>query len=244
MIRFQPPNIRHPIATAIVVALLVSSIATLLGGAILSSTARDNLETFGQELSDQLSNIYALKQSLTPTQQKIDWKILQVAQEINDRILAVTPGQKPSFEDLSTPFIKTDSEGNIEVKLYVIDLDNERLLQIEALGMSVSLILQDYGIIEGSLPYYQIEMVANLEFVARVDAPSYPLYHTGGVNSAGDSVLGAEGARSAFGVDGTGSKIGVISDGVDHLANSVASGDLPSSPAVDVLKAGSGDEGV
>ncbi len=60
--------------------------------------------------------------------------------------------------------------------------------------------------------------------------------------SEGDKTHRAEAARSAFGVNGTGVKIGVLSDGVDSLATAVASGDL--SP-VTVLpgQAGSGDEG-
>lgn len=50
-------------------------------------------------------------------------------------------------------------------------------------------------------------------------------------------------ARSRYGVDGTGIKIGVLSDGVVNLATAQASGDLP--PDVTVLpgQAGSGDEG-
>lgn len=61
--------------------------------------------------------------------------------------------------------------------------------------------------------------------------------------SEGDKTHGADAARGYFGVDGTGIKVCVISDGVDSLASLVASGDLP--PTVDVLpgQAGSGDEG-
>ena len=60
--------------------------------------------------------------------------------------------------------------------------------------------------------------------------------------SQGDKTHRAEEARNFFGVNGSGVKIGVLSDGVDSLAAAVASGDL--SP-VTVLpgQAGSGDEG-
>jgi subtilisin family serine protease len=63
----------------------------------------------------------------------------------------------------------------------------------------------------------------------------------GAVNTPGDAILGAAAARSTFGVSGAGVKVGVISDGVDHLANSVLSNDLPA--GVEVLAPGSGDEG-
>jgi N-acetylneuraminic acid mutarotase len=49
---------------------------------------------------------------------------------------------------------------------------------------------------------------------------------TGSVNSQGDRTHNADIARATFGVNGTGIKIGVLSDSVDRLAESQASGDL------------------
>ena len=61
--------------------------------------------------------------------------------------------------------------------------------------------------------------------------------------SEGDATHGGPAARAFYGVNGTGVKICVLSDGVDSLAASVASGDLPA--GIDVLtgQAGGGDEG-
>src|SRR5262249_16828983 len=59
--------------------------------------------------------------------------------------------------------------------------------------------------------------------------------------TAGDSILRADQARTTFGLTGAGVKVGVMSDGVDHLANVVATGDLPA--GVQVLKNPGGDEG-
>jgi hypothetical protein len=53
--------------------------------------------------------------------------------------------------------------------------------------------------------------------------------------------MGSDDARETFGVDGSGIKVGVISDGVDSLAASQLSGDLPN--MVQVGDPGSGDEG-
>ncbi len=61
--------------------------------------------------------------------------------------------------------------------------------------------------------------------------------------SEGDKTHRAEDARNVFGVNGTGVKIGVISDGVDSLAALQASGDLPAGITVLSGQAGSGDEG-
>jgi Subtilase family len=64
----------------------------------------------------------------------------------------------------------------------------------------------------------------------------------GSRSSEGDATHRASTARGAFNVDGTGVKIGVLSDGVTNLAASQASGDLG---PVTVLpgQAGAGDEG-
>ncbi|UOX89422.1 S8 family serine peptidase [Amycolatopsis sp. FBCC-B4732] len=60
--------------------------------------------------------------------------------------------------------------------------------------------------------------------------------------SEGDKAHGADAARTTYGVSGSGTKVCVLSDGVDSLAKSQSAGELP---AVDVLSGqkGSGDEG-
>ena len=91
-----------------------------------------------------------------------------------ERVAALPEGEKPGLRDLSTPLVKIDDAGNIEVKLTVTSLSNERLEQLEALGMQIALTLPEYEIIEGSLPYDRVETVAGLNFVQRVEAPGYP----------------------------------------------------------------------
>ncbi len=71
----------------------------------------------------------------------------------------------------------------------------------------------------------------------------------GRVTTEGDLTHRASDARGAFGVNGSGLKIGVLSDGVTSLALSQATGDLPvacgTPPCVTVLpgQTGAGDEG-
>jgi subtilisin-like proprotein convertase family protein len=65
----------------------------------------------------------------------------------------------------------------------------------------------------------------------------------GSVVSEGDKAHGADAARARFHVTGTGVTVGVLSDGVDSLAASIASGDLPADTRVLPGQAGDGDEG-
>ena len=65
----------------------------------------------------------------------------------------------------------------------------------------------------------------------------------GSVTSQGDVAHRAAEARATFGIDGTGIKIGVLSDGVNSLVASQNSGDLPSNVTVLPGQAGNGHEG-
>lgn len=66
---------------------------------------------------------------------------------------------------------------------------------------------------------------------------------TGTVNSQADTTHRAGLARTIAGVNGTGIRIGVLSDGVNTLAARQATGDLPATVTVLPGQAGSGDEG-
>ncbi|MCA1480962.1 hypothetical protein I6F37_39210, partial [Bradyrhizobium sp. NBAIM08] len=63
----------------------------------------------------------------------------------------------------------------------------------------------------------------------------------GSILAEGDKTHGADRARAARKLSGVGITVGVLSDGVDSLTASMASGDLPAD--VRVLKPGYGDEG-
>ena len=56
--------------------------------------------------------------------------------------------------------------------------------------------------------------------------------NVGSLTSEGDAAHAADKARTMFSVDGTGVKIGVLSDSVDGLASAQASGDLPANVTV------------
>lgn len=56
--------------------------------------------------------------------------------------------------------------------------------------------------------------------------------NAGSVSSQGDVAHNAAAARNFFGVNGTGVKIGVLSDSVDFLEQSIATGDLPADVTV------------
>jgi PKD repeat protein len=88
---------------------------------------------------------------------------------------------------------------------------------------------------------YRLDAVASIECVRSIEEVIPPVVNIGSALTQGDAIHKTTDVRSQYGFKGTGMKIGVISDGVTHLADSVNSGDLPGN--VNVLSAGIGDEG-
>jgi PKD repeat protein len=87
-----------------------------------------------------------------------------------------------------------------------------------------------------------LESIASFEEVRSVMTVMPPVVHSGVPESEGDSILRADEVRELTGYAGAGMKIGIISDGVDHLDDAVASGNLP--PDVVILENSvGGDEG-
>ncbi|MEP7337595.1 MAG: S8 family serine peptidase [Acidobacteriota bacterium] len=81
------------------------------------------------------------------------------------------------------------------------------------------------------------------EFLFGAQQPQPLSPATGSVTSQGDTTHRAGTARTTFGVNGAGVRIGVISNGVNNLAASLGTGDLPATVTILTGQAGSGDEG-
>jgi len=121
---------------------------------------------------------------------------------------------------------------------------NENRVQIEAIATEEAdtlvedlkeLGLQDsasFGkVVNGSLPIEAIEEMAQLSSLNFAGPAELPQTNIGSVTSQGDVSMNADDARSTFNVDGSGIRIGVLSDSYNTLGGEsagVASGDLPS----------------
>ena len=203
-------NLMGKVFKIVLACLMMGSMLVFVGVASQSQAlAQDGkYESVTPKVKKQLAEIRQQKETLAPTQRKIDSNIIRLVREIEKRISATPPGYAPGLRDLSTGMLKLDNAGEIEVRLTVDNVTEYHLEQLKALGMDINIILPKYGVVEGSLPYHKVEAVAGLDFVLCVGMPGYPIHNTGDVTSEGDSVLRAADARSTFSVDGSGSKIG------------------------------------
>ena len=108
---------------------------------------------------------------------------------------------------------------------------------LTTLGMKVTATNAKINIVEGSIPIAALPQLASLSQVIGANPIYRPVAFQQGVSpNQSDLTLGGPTIRANYGVDGTGQKIGVLSDSVNlyagGLADSVKTGDLPANVQV------------
>lgn len=233
----------------VVVGLLV---ATALGGLTVPAAAQvapdpappTPTDEISASVAEQIEAIVDDKADRTPAERKVASDLLYAAAEADGGpAVAGAP-------DLESKAEVDDGRTDVDIAATV---DDGLLDRIEALGGDVVASVPAFDAVRATLP---VEAVTDLAADRRVRtiapageamtnaAPSggATTASVGAGASQADVTHGADEVRATFGFDGAGVKVCALSDGIDSLGASQASGDLP---AVDVLpgQAGSGDEG-
>ncbi len=122
--------------------------------------------------------------------------------------------------------MRITKDAAVQVYIEVREITATNLESLQALGVMVEIIgrpdpnkakgevLTAVPTVQAQLPITMIDQVASLPFVRYIRLPDYGIHSTGSVTTQGDGILKADVARSMFGVDGTGVKVGVISGGI------------------------------
>ena len=132
---------------------------------------------------------------------------------------------------------------NNEVQVYILmsSLSDDDVNQLAAAG--VTLEIRDAGRrrVQARVPVSRLQAVAQLPVVDAVRLPTYARPRSGGANTEGDTILHADAVRAQFHLDGTGVRVGVVSDGVKGVfaasctscagvdKGPISTGDLPAS---------------
>lgn len=125
------------------------------------------------------------------------------------------------------PMLRFQPADHIEVYLYTTTLTPETLDVLRAHGVQPSRSHSASGIVYASLPLTALDLVAELPFVRWIGQPSYGHVRVGSVTTEGDRATRAANLRRQLEVDGSGVRIGMISDSLVHTQASIESGDLP-----------------
>jgi hypothetical protein len=213
----RPKEAVHGPGCRRVVCLLVSAFFALRTHQVPASEP----DALVSRLLAQVDEVTKRKESLTPAQQKVDAQIRRWAWP------AAGPqsrGAAPLAESPETPWQKN---GRVRVIVTVTGTASAHTAALLATGLEIEILNDRFGLVQGWIAEGAVATLAELEIVRSID-PAWPAEHSAGtVTSEGDGASRADLVRQ-LGYDGSGVVVGVISDGIDSLAASQASGDLPS----------------
>jgi uncharacterized repeat protein (TIGR01451 family) len=238
---------RQPHTLARSIALLLAAAAAALAavpGDALAQQPQPQAQTQtsprlpGPRLqASALSDIQVLmseKAARTPAQLKLDSNLVYalLRQRQDPRLAGLTR--------LRVPAPAPDGTMEVDVKATSPAGIKPIFARLQSLGARIVSFQARYGSIRARLPLAATEAIAAMPEVRSVRRASRAVLEH--FDSEGDATHRVAQARAFFGVDGTGVKICVLSNGVDSLALLQSEGDLPT---VDVQpgQAGSGDEG-
>jgi len=213
-------NTSKPLSLSIGVVLFSGGLSavTYAKPDTISSTSRINTTVL-----QQIQVLQDRKTSLTPTQRKVDLH-LRYAQEQQLQAIAsadAITSQVPKLR--SSVKVYEDGTTLVDVKATVTP---QLLSAITAQGGTIISSVAEYNAIRARVPLDKIDALAAASEVQSV-VPAVQAMTNKLNTSEGDKAHHTQSARQTCGVDGSGIKIGVISDSVDYLSQVQASGDLP-----------------
>jgi hypothetical protein len=140
---------------------------------------------------------------------------------------------------MHTRRLRVDSNNAAQVYILMQEVTSENLQQLQTAGVTIEITDTAHRRVQARLPVTRLRAVAALPLVTFIRLPSYAVHRIGSVTTEGDAILHADAVRAQLGLDGTGVKVGVISDGLKgvfasgctscgSVANGpIAKGDLP-----------------
>jgi hypothetical protein len=132
--------------------------------------------------------------------------------------------------------MRVTNNGEVQVYIELSSVAPQNLAELRSFGVVIQIVgrpepdksknevLTTIPTVQGLLPVRMITQVSELPFVRYIRLPDYGFTNTGSVDSQGDQILQAAQARSQFGVDGTGIRVGVISDGIGGIFDATSCG--------------------
>ncbi len=176
-----------------------------------------------ERMHQQIMALQAEKVERTPTQEKMDSHLIRATRQLRD---GVARKDMPQLRH----GVKFETDGRTKV-----DIDakvSEALLNaIRAAGGEIINSVPEENAVRAFLPVESAEAIAARPDVKFIRPASVPFSNAGSVNSQGDTTHRSAQARSTFGANGAGIKVGVLSTSINDTKNSlgksVNSGDLP-----------------
>ncbi len=210
-------------------------IASAVAAASLTSSVARAAEKIDPAAHLQIAALIAEKEGRTPAQRKMDSQLVYFTKRHQNKVAV------PAVPNLLID-VKADADDRVLVDVKATVTAGLRDF-IQLSGGKIVSEVPAMGAVRARMPSAKIEGLAARADVRFVAPAAQAQTNLGTVTSEGDRTHRAVTARATLGADGTGIKIGVLSDGVNSLAASKANGNLNASATFLAGQAGSGDEG-
>jgi subtilase family protein/ASPM-SPD-2-Hydin domain-containing protein len=170
-----------------------------------------------------------------------------------------TESQRPSSVQnaMRTRRLRIDANNEVQVYILMSAVTDDSVRQLTDAGVTIEIRDAARRRVQAHLPVSRLTAVAQLAVVDAIRLPTYARARAGNALTEGDVILHADAVRAQFGLDGTGVRVGVVSDGLKGVfatgcttscagvdGGPIATGDLPTATGVrttaGVLKESSG----
>jgi Subtilase family/Abnormal spindle-like microcephaly-assoc'd, ASPM-SPD-2-Hydin len=155
------------------------------------------------------------------------------------RPLAADRMPKSALDAIQGHKLRVDAAGAVQVYVLMEETSEDNLARLAAAGAAIEITDASHRRVQARVAIDRLRAVAALPFVNFVRLPNYAVTHIGAVTTEGDAILRADAVRRQLSLDGTGIKVGVVSDGIKGIFASgctscggvsggpIATGDLP-----------------
>jgi hypothetical protein len=204
-------------ATQRVVTIIAGLLLAGLGGQFLFAQIATE-----QDAVDQMNVLLQEKEARTFDQQKLDSQLWYTLQASRGQMLAGVSDVYSTAVDTVQP----DASGFARVDI-TATVSDDLLNQIAALGGSVTFSSPQDQMIHAAVPLAALETLAANTDVVQISPTAQGRTNVGALTSQGYISHSANQVLSTLGKNGTGVKVGVLSDSVEALATLIGTGDLP-----------------
>lgn len=137
--------------------------------------------------------------------------------------------------------LRMNDRNEVQVYILVSSLTPEIRTQLQDRAVTIEAEDATRRRVQARIPVNRLQAVAALPFVDFIRLPTYARRHVGLVTTEGDHILHADAVRQQLSIDGTGVRVGVISDGLKGIfatqctncgsvaGGPISTGDLPDS---------------
>jgi hypothetical protein len=214
-----------------------------------ASNDRDDIEISSAHRAKSILQIEDVKLNLTHAQKKLGTDLLQL---LDSSFLP--PGQDPGTLEMQmkrlkqfrpASYVSLASDGRVAgdmVYVYVYLKPLAETRAIEPYVWEVTDRDEENHLVVAWVEVNDLETLASREVVRTIRTVIPPLVRTGSVTAEGDEIHRTSEVRASHSQSGSGVKVGIISDGVDHQTDARSSGDLPADLTV-LNNTQGGDEG-